>query len=120
MSVSAADRGRIAAAAYVWGRQDAGDSPRDTGYSIDFANWYADMAADYEAGRIGMLPSIQEAYGRWVARQGPHIAVGTPQPDGLWRVTCPHGCLLGTSALTTDQLAASRRVDLHRLATDRG
>jgi hypothetical protein len=56
---------RAQAAAYVWGRQDAGDSAKDTGYSLDFGNWYADRKRAYLEEKTHFLPSIQDAYAEW-------------------------------------------------------
>ena len=45
-----------------------------------------------------------------------HQAVYAPEGD-VYRVTCPHGCALGTSRYQDDEKSARRRVELHRLAT---
>lgn len=56
---------RAQATAYVWGRQDAGESNRDTGFSLDFGRYYADLKRDYLEGKPGHLPNIQGAYEKW-------------------------------------------------------
>jgi hypothetical protein len=52
---------KIGGMAYVWGRQDAGDSQRDTGYSQHFAEVYA-LANTVTGGYSGPL---QAAYHEW-------------------------------------------------------
>lgn len=49
------------ASAYIWGRQDAGDSDRDTGYSFTFGKVYA-MAQHITGQYFGPL---QSAYHEW-------------------------------------------------------
>ena len=53
------------ATAYVWGRQDAGESSRDTGYSLDFGQHYAELKRSYLEGKSGYLPSIETAFTKW-------------------------------------------------------
>lgn len=48
-------------AAYIWGRQDAGDSDRETGYSFTFGQVYA-MAQHITGQYFGPL---QSAYHEW-------------------------------------------------------
>lgn len=50
------------AMAYVWGRQDGGESDRDTGYSQAFASVYA-LANRLTGGYVGPL---QSAYHEWI------------------------------------------------------
>lgn len=50
------------AMAYVWGRQDAGEDPRDTGTSSTFGAVYA-VAHDVSGGRVG---PVQSAHHEWV------------------------------------------------------
>jgi hypothetical protein len=45
-----------------------------------------------------------------------HIAKITPLQDGF-KVTCPEGCNLGTSAWQDTQQDAERRAELHSVAT---
>lgn len=59
------DIARAQATAYVWGRQDAGESLRDTGYSIDFGEAYAEHVRQYNEGKIGMRMNIQSAFNNW-------------------------------------------------------
>lgn len=47
--------------AYVWGRQDAGESGQDTGFSLDFGKAYA-MAQHITGGYFGPL---QSAFHEW-------------------------------------------------------
>lgn len=60
---------RAQAAAYVWGRQDAGESNRDTGYSLDFGNAYAERKRAYLEGSTGYLPNLETAYLDWKQEQ---------------------------------------------------
>lgn len=53
------------AMAYVWGRQDAGESGKDTGESIEFGRAYAMHEARYQADMIGCRHSIRDAFERW-------------------------------------------------------
>lgn len=53
------------AVSYVWGRQDAGESARDTGYSIEFGRAYGMHAARYEAQKVCYRNNIQTAFERW-------------------------------------------------------
>ena len=53
------------ATAYVWGRQDAGESDRDTGYSIDFGNAYAERVRLFVTEGTHFLPNIQSAFIEW-------------------------------------------------------
>lgn len=47
-----------------------------------------------------------------------HLAtITTPDADGWYLVTCPHGCALGDSAHVRTELAARRRVQLHKVTT---
>jgi hypothetical protein len=46
-----------------------------------------------------------------------HTLTITPDDDGGFLLTCPHGCNLGTSARQPDQASAERRAELHYLAT---
>jgi hypothetical protein len=51
--------------AYVWGRQDAGESPKDTGESTEFGNAYGLHAARYAAQLISFRRNIRDAFERW-------------------------------------------------------
>lgn len=53
------------ATAYVWGRQDAGESARDTGYSIDFGAAYGRRRHLYECQATGFMPNIASAFEQW-------------------------------------------------------
>jgi hypothetical protein len=53
------------AAAYVWGRQDAGQSSRDTGDSLAFAEAYEQRRRDFGQGRSAFMPSLQSAFQEW-------------------------------------------------------
>jgi hypothetical protein len=53
------------AAAYVWGRQDAGQSSRDTGDSLAFAEVYEQRRRDFGQGRSAFMPSLQPAFQEW-------------------------------------------------------
>jgi hypothetical protein len=61
----AVDIARATAAAYVWGRQDAGESGKDTGYSLEFADYFAAMKAAYLREERHMLPSVGDAFTEW-------------------------------------------------------
>lgn len=56
---------RAAACAYVWGRQDAGESSRDTGYSMEFGEHYAARKRAYLTGESGYLPNIETCFIEW-------------------------------------------------------
>jgi len=56
---------RAQATAYVWGRQDAGEAEKDTGFSLDFGRHYAELKRAYLEGKSGYLPNIQGAYESW-------------------------------------------------------
>jgi hypothetical protein len=75
----ALDIARAQAAAYVWGRQDAGESDRDTGYSIDFANWWAARKLAYLEQQAHFLPNLESAFLEW-RRQQP-AAEALPDDD---------------------------------------
>lgn len=53
------------AAAYVWGRQDAGESSRDTGYSMDFAAAFARRRHMYETEVTCFMPNLERAFEQW-------------------------------------------------------
>jgi len=53
------------AASYVWGRQDAGESASDTGYSIEFAAAFAERRRQYDAGESGFMPNLERAFTMW-------------------------------------------------------
>lgn len=55
------------ATAYVWGRQDAGEDPNDTGYSIDFGRTYAMHSCWHESGQLCYRRNIQDAFLRFRA-----------------------------------------------------
>lgn len=55
------------ATGYVWGRQDAGESARDTGYSADFGYAYGIHAAEYALGLSSSRRNIQDAFNRFKA-----------------------------------------------------
>jgi hypothetical protein len=46
-----------------------------------------------------------------------HEATVTPDGEGGYEVSCPHGCRLGSSAFQPTQKQADRRAELHRIAT---
>lgn len=50
------------ALAYVWGRQDAGEADRDTGFSSDFADVYSLAHAVTDGYGVG---PVQGAYHEW-------------------------------------------------------
>jgi hypothetical protein len=59
------DTARAQATAYVWGRQDAGESTRDTGYSVDFGNAYSFRMRQYVTEEKFFMPNIQGAFVEW-------------------------------------------------------
>jgi hypothetical protein len=61
----ALDIARAQATAYVWGRQDAGESERDTGYSLDFGTAYVERKRAYLEGETGFMPNIETAFLEW-------------------------------------------------------
>jgi hypothetical protein len=61
----AVDIARATGAAYVWGRQDAGESPRDTGYSITFAEHFAELKAAFLREETSMMPNVETAFVAW-------------------------------------------------------
>jgi hypothetical protein len=58
---------------YVWGRQDAGESPKDTGASTDFGYVYGLHCARYSRGVSGFRKTVRDVFEAWVA--------------GTWEVT---------------------------------
>lgn len=56
---------RAQATGYVWGRQDAGESGRDTGYSLDFGEAYAAVKRAYVTEQRHSCPPIQSAFNEW-------------------------------------------------------
>jgi hypothetical protein len=50
------------AVSYVWGRQDAGESGRDTAYSNMFGYAYGIQAARFVLGEIGTRTTIENAF----------------------------------------------------------
>lgn len=63
--VLAVEVAQAQATGYVWGRQDAGESGRDTGYSLDFGKAYGAAKLEYVTERRFMLPPIQAAFNEW-------------------------------------------------------
>jgi hypothetical protein len=61
----AAEIARAQATAYVWGRQDAGESGRDTGYSISFGEAYAARKRAYLTEQACFMPNIEAAFTEW-------------------------------------------------------
>jgi len=59
------DRQASQATAYVWGFQDAGGEPRDTGRASEFGWAYGTIVARHVTDRLGALPSIPEAWQSW-------------------------------------------------------
>jgi hypothetical protein len=67
------------AAAYVWGRQDAGQNARDTGDSLAFAAAFEERRRAFDQGRSVFMPSLQSAFREW--RETGEIALRhTPDP----------------------------------------
>lgn len=67
---SAAMAGLIAGHAgsfYVWGRQDAGESVKDTGVSRLFGAAYAAHVYRYRSGDHCSMSPVQDAYEAWLA-----------------------------------------------------
>ena len=56
---------RAQAAAYVWGRQDAGESGRDTGYPIAFGEAFTKRKRAYLEEKTCLLPNIERAFTKW-------------------------------------------------------
>lgn len=52
---------------YVWGRQDAGESPRDSGEASRFSTDYAQHVRDYHEERRHSMLSLRNAYELWRA-----------------------------------------------------
>lgn len=53
------------AISYVWGRQDAGEDMKDTGFSIDFGRAYALHVCWYESQQICYRRNIESAFLRF-------------------------------------------------------
>jgi hypothetical protein len=68
-------------AAYIWGRQDAGNSGKDTGYSFTFGTVYA-MAQHITGGYAGPL---QAAYHEW--RETGRVLVVQPGTRRIVQIT---------------------------------
>ena len=64
---------RAQGAAYVWGRQDAGE--RETGYSVDFSEAWAERVRQAETGETAGRPDIRTFYEHW--RDTGRIGLGT-------------------------------------------
>lgn len=77
-----AEMSRAQAMAYVWGRQDAGESARDTGYSGVFGAVYA--VADYITN--GYADSIQSAYHEW--HETGRLLVRIPERGAYVEIVC--------------------------------
>lgn len=75
--------------AYVWGRQDAGESVRDTGSSLLFADAYAARQEAYNTERTWSMIPLQRAWEEWHAtgvlvyetRDG-YREIGLGHPEG--------------------------------------
>jgi hypothetical protein len=50
---------------YAWGWQDAGQPLPEAG-AFDFAHAYHLRWHEYESGRTGMMPSMQDAFADWI------------------------------------------------------
>jgi len=83
------DEARAMGMAYVWGRQDAGESERDTGFSIHFGEAYALRAEAYNTERTWSMIPLQSAWDEWQAtkcltyktRDG-YREIGLGHPEG--------------------------------------
>lgn len=53
------------ACAYVWGRQDAGESGKDTGYSLDFADAFRARRRLYDDEKVCFMPNLESAFKEW-------------------------------------------------------
>jgi hypothetical protein len=53
------------ATSYVWGRQDAGESEHDTGYSVEFGRVYGNHVRAYLREQIGVKYNIASAFDLW-------------------------------------------------------
>ena len=52
------------AAAYVWGRQDAGEAG-NTGYSLDFADAFEARRRAFDRQETCFLPNLENAFTQW-------------------------------------------------------
>lgn len=85
--MDAVEIARAHAAGYVWGRQDAGESGHDTGYSIAFGDAYAQAEKEYLAGDRGMMPCIERAFNEWRATGQITTGAAAPKSFGSYRIT---------------------------------
>jgi hypothetical protein len=53
------------ATGYVWGRQDAGESTKDTLRSIEFGRAYGARKRAYLEERAWFMPNIRDAFEEW-------------------------------------------------------
>jgi hypothetical protein len=53
------------AMAYVWGRQDAGESTKDTAYSLAFAAAFATRKHAYLTEQVWTMPNLHDAFVEW-------------------------------------------------------
>lgn len=60
-----AEIARAQGVAYVWGRQDAGESPRDTGYSVAFGEAYGEHVRAFEEGRTHFRMCHERFFEEW-------------------------------------------------------
>jgi hypothetical protein len=76
------------------------------------------LAVTWPAAMDDMITEeAEDAERRALADQVGHVAEVTPEPGGGYRVRCPRGCPLGTSARQDDEAGAARRVELHKMTT---
>ena len=61
-----ANEARTLALGYAFGRQDAGDGPRDTDEASEFATAYAARQEAYNSpASVGMMPNVKAAFETW-------------------------------------------------------
>lgn len=85
------EEARGQAAAYVWGRQDAGEGARDTGFSWLFANAYAMRQEAYNTQATWHMIPLQDAWREWHATGRLTYKASEHHNGGGWRAIGPDG-----------------------------
>lgn len=80
---------RAQAMAYVWGRQDAGESERDTGFSMAFAAAVAMVRELYETERTWCHRPLQDQFPEWRDTRMIRVSLSGDQYGTAWAVWSP-------------------------------
>lgn len=74
---------------YVWGRQDAGEDPGDTGYSLAFGKAVALVASLFESEAIYTKRPLQDTFPLWRDTRMIPVRRGGDQYGQGWAVYSP-------------------------------